>query len=151
AAVVLALAALYLPLYFFLTTRRTMMRWLPADVGIPPLGLKIQLTLVSLVDWLLAAATLYACIYLSGEHVKPGLLLGAFAGASVLGLVSQVPAGLGVIDGLVLLALTEAGYDKASIVSGLLLFRVGYYMLPLFGALYVGSEMLTQRLPLLNR
>ncbi len=29
AAVVLALAALYLPLYFFLTTRRPLMRWLP--------------------------------------------------------------------------------------------------------------------------
>jgi len=148
---VLALSALYLPLYFFLTTRRTMMRWLPADVGIPPLRLKLELTVVSLIDWLLAALTLYACIYLSGEHVKPGLLLGAFAGAGVLGLVSQVPGGLGVFDGLILLALTEAGYDKASIVSGLLLFRITYYLLPLFGGLYIGSEMLTQRLPLLNR
>ena len=70
AAAVLIAAALYLPLYFFLTTRRALMRWLPADVGIPPLRLKIELTLVSLIDWLLAAATLYACIYLSGEHVK---------------------------------------------------------------------------------
>jgi len=151
AAAVLALAALYLPLYFFLTSRRTMMRWLPADVGVPPLRLKLELTLVSFIDWLLAAATLYACIHLSGEHVKPGLLLGVFAGASVLGLVSQVPAGIGVIDGLVLLALTEAGYDKAAILSGLMLFRICYYLLPLFGGLYVGSEMLTQRLALVNR
>ena len=126
------------------------MRWLPADVGVPPLRLKIELTLISFVDWLLAAATLYACIYLSGEHVKPGLLLGAFAGAGVLGLVSQVPGGLGVFDGLILLALTEAGYDKASVFSGLMLFRIAYYLLPLFGGLYLGSEMLTQRLPLLQ-
>jgi phosphatidylglycerol lysyltransferase len=147
---VLALAALYLPLYFFLTTRRPLMRWLPADLGVPPLRLKIELTLLSFVDWLLAAATLYACIYLSGEHVKPGLLLGAFAGAGVLGLVSQVPGGLGVFDGLILLALSEAGYDKASILSGLMLFRITYYLLPLFGGLYLGSEMLTQRLPLLH-
>jgi len=151
AAVVLGLSALYLPLYFVLTTRRALMRWLPADVGIPPLGLKIQLTLISFIDWVLAAATLYACIYLSGEHVKPGLLLGAFAGAGVLGLVSQVPGGLGVFDGLILLALTDAGYDKASVFSGLMLFRISYYLLPLFGSLYMGSEMLTQRLPLLNR
>lgn len=151
AAVVLALSALYLPLYFVLTTRRALMRWLPADIGIPPLRLKIELTLISFVDWVLAAATLYACIYLSGEHVKPGLLLGAFAGAGVLGLVSQVPGGLGVFDGLILLALTDAGYDKASVFSGLMLFRIAYYLLPLFGSLYLGSEMLTQRLPLLNR
>jgi phosphatidylglycerol lysyltransferase len=127
------------------------MRWLPEDVGIPPLRLKIELTLVSLIDWLLAAATLYACIYLSGEHVKPGLLLGAFAGAGVLGLVSQVPGGLGVFDGLILLALTEAGYDKAAVVSGLMLFRIAYYLLPMLIALYLGSEMLTARLPLLAR
>ncbi len=151
AGAVLVAAALYLPLYFFLTTRRSLMRWLPTDAGMPPLRLKIELTLVSLIDWLLAAATLYACIYLSGEHVKPGLLLGAFAGAGVLGLVSQVPGGLGVFDGLILLALTESGYDKASVVSGLMLFRIAYYLLPMLGALYLGSEMLTARLPLLAR
>jgi phosphatidylglycerol lysyltransferase len=151
AAAVLIAAALYLPLYFFLTAKRALMRWLPADVGTPPLRLKIELTLVSLIDWLLAAATLYACIYLSGEHVKPGLLLGAFAGAGVLGLVSQVPGGLGVFDGLILLALTEAGYDKAAVVSGLMLFRIAYYLLPLLIALYMGSEMLSARLPLLAR
>jgi phosphatidylglycerol lysyltransferase len=151
AAAVLIGAALYLPLYFFLTTRRALMRWLPADVGIPSWPLKIQLTFVSLLDWLLAAATLYACIYLSGEHVKPGLLLGAFAGAGVLGLVSQVPGGLGVFDGLILLALTEAGYDKAAVVSGLMLFRIAYYLLPLLIALFMGSEMLSRRSPMLMR
>jgi phosphatidylglycerol lysyltransferase len=151
AGIVLTAAALYLPVYFFLTTKRALMRWLPPDLGVPPLRLKVELTLVSFVDWLLAAATLYACIYLSGEHVKPGLMLGAFAGAGVLGLVSQVPGGLGVFDGLILLALSDAGYDKASVLSGLMLFRITYYLLPLFGGLYLGSEMLTQRLPLLNR
>jgi phosphatidylglycerol lysyltransferase len=151
AAAVLALAALYLPLYFYLTTRRALMRWLPNDVGVPPLRLKVELTLISFLDWVLAAATLYACLYLAGEHVKPGLLLGAFAGAGVLGLVSQVPGGLGVFDGLILLALTEAGHDKAAVVSGLMLFRIAYYLLPLLGALYLGSEMLSARLPLLVR
>ena len=151
AAAVLIGAALYLPLYFTLTTRRPLMRWLPADVGLPSWPLKIELTLVSLLDWLLAAATLYACIYITGEHVKPGLLLGAFAGAGVLGLVSQVPGGLGVFDGLILLALTEAGYDKAAIVTGLMLFRIAYYLLPLLMALFMGSEMLTRRSPMLTR
>jgi phosphatidylglycerol lysyltransferase len=151
AIAILVAAALYLPLYFFLTTRRSLMRWLPHEVGLPPLKLKIELTIVSFVDWLLAASTLYACLYLAGVHVKPGLLLGAFAGASTLGLVSQVPGGLGVFDGLILLALTEAGYDKAAVISALFLFRLAYYLLPLLGGLYLGSEMLSERLPLLNR
>jgi phosphatidylglycerol lysyltransferase len=151
ATAVLFASAFYLPLYYFLTSRRKLMRWLPADVGLPPLRLKIELTLVSFVDWVLAAGTLYICIYLSGEHVKPGLLLGSFAGAGVLGLVSQVPGGLGVFDGLILLALTEAGYDKASVFSGLLLFRIAYYLVPLLIALAMGSEMLTAQLPLMAR
>jgi len=144
AYLVLAAAALYLPLYFFLSTRRPLMRWLPHDIGLPPLRLKLELALVSLLDWLLAAATLWACLYVSGAHVKPGLMLGAFAGASVLGLASQVPGGLGVFDGLVLLALKEAGFDQPVILSGLLLFRIAYYLLPLLVGLYVGSEMFTQ-------
>ncbi|HZP66828.1 MAG TPA: bifunctional lysylphosphatidylglycerol flippase/synthetase MprF [Rudaea sp.] len=151
ALAILIAAALYIPLYFFLTSRRTLMRWLPEEMGLPPLRLKLELTLISFVDWLLAAGTLYACLYLSGAHVKPGLMLGAFAGATTLGLVSLVPGGLGVFDGLMLLALTEGGYDHAPVVSGLLLFRIAYYLLPLLVSLFLGSEMLSQRLPLVNR
>ncbi len=62
------------------------MRWLPHDLGLPPMRLRVELTLISLFDWLLAATTLWACLYLAGAHVKPPLLLAAFAGASVLGL-----------------------------------------------------------------
>ena len=151
AYVVLAAAALYLPLYYFLTTRRPLMRWLPHDLGIPPLRLKLELTIVSLFDWLFAAATLWACLYVSGAHVKPGLMIGAFAGASVLGLASQVPGGLGVFDGLMLIALKSAGFDQPVILSGLLLFRIAYYLLPLLVGLYVGSEMFTQNSQLVAR
>ncbi|TLY50968.1 MAG: bifunctional lysylphosphatidylglycerol flippase/synthetase MprF [Gammaproteobacteria bacterium] len=151
AYLVLAAAALYLPLYFFLTTRRPLMRWLPLDLGLPPLRLKLELAFISLLDWVLAAATLWACLYVSGAHVKPGLMLGAFAGASVLGLASQVPGGLGVFDGLILLALKEAGFDQPVILSGLLLFRITYYLLPLLVGLYVGSEMFTQNSAIVAR
>jgi phosphatidylglycerol lysyltransferase len=151
AYLVLAAAALYLPLYFFLTTKRRLMRWLPHDIGLPSLALKLKLTLVSLADWTLAALALWACLYISGAHVKPALLLGAFAGASVLGLASQVPGGLGVFDGLIVIALKEAGYDPPVILSGLLLFRVAYYLLPLLAGIYVGSELFTQNSKALTR
>ena len=58
-----------------------------------------------------------------------------------------MPGGFGVFDGLMLLALTHAGYDSAAILSGLFLFRIAYYLLPLLVGLYTGSGMLTERLP----
>ncbi len=148
---VLGAAALYLPLYVVLTRERHLMRWLPADQPLPGLGLKLALAGLSLLDWLLAGGVLHACLRLSGLTVDPLILLGAFTGASVLGLVSLVPGGLGVFDALILLALTAAGYDQAAILSGLFLFRLAYYLLPLFLALYTGSGMLAARLPLLAR
>lgn len=151
AIAVLVAASLYLPLYFVLTQQRRLMRWLPAEQPLPPLRLRLELSALSLLDWLLAAATLYACLQVSGAGVAPATLLLAFAGASVLGLVSLVPGGLGVFDGLMLLALSQAGHDQAAVVSGLFLFRLGYYLLPLFVGLYLGSGLLVGRLPQLTR
>jgi phosphatidylglycerol lysyltransferase len=148
AIAVLIAAALYLPVFFALTSRRPLMRWLPKGQDLPPLRLKLALTALSFVDWLLAAAVLYACLFLSGAHVKPGPLLGSFAGASVLGLVSLVPGGLGVFDGLMLVALTAGGYDQGAVTAGLFLFRIVYYLLPLLAALYVGSGTVAQQVPI---
>jgi phosphatidylglycerol lysyltransferase len=151
AIAVLVAASLYLPLYFVLTSQRRLMRWLPPEQAMPSLRLRLELSLLSLADWLLAAATLYICLHVSGAAVTPTQLLLAFAGASVLGLVSLVPGGLGVFDGLLLLALGQAGYDQAAVVSGLFLFRLSYYLLPLFVGLYLGSGLLVDRLPQLAR
>lgn len=151
AILVLAAAVLYLPAFFVLTSRRRLMRWLPESLGLPPLRLKLQLSALSFVDWLLAATVLYGCLYVSGAHVKPGPLVGSFAAASVLGLASMIPGGLGVFDGLMLVALSAGGYDQGAVLAGLFLFRVTYYLLPLLVGLWSGSGMLAQRLPLLAR
>ena len=151
ALAVLVAASLYLPLYFVLTRQRRVMRWLPPEQALPSLRLRLELSALSLLDWLLAAATLYICLQVSGAAVTPAELLLAFAGASVLGLVSLVPGGLGVFDGLLLLALGQAGHDQAAVVSGLFLFRLSYYLLPLFVGLYLGSGLLVDRLPQLTR
>ncbi|GMV30171.1 MAG: hypothetical protein AMXMBFR59_22960 [Rhodanobacteraceae bacterium] len=152
----LALAALgatslYLPLYFVLTRQRRLLRWLPPEQALPGWRLNIELSLLSLADWLLAATTLYVCLHVSGAAVAPMLFLLAFAGASALGLLSLVPGGLGVFDGLLLLALDRAGYDQAAVVAGLFLFRLSYYLLTLFVGLYLGSGLLAARLPQLAR
>jgi phosphatidylglycerol lysyltransferase len=151
ALAVLFAAACYLPAFFVLTTRRRLMRWLPHGSELPPLRLKLALAGLSFVDWVLSAAVLYGCLYLSGAHVKPGPLLGSFAAAQTLGLLSLIPGGFGVFDGLMLLALSSGGYDNAQVLSGLFLFRIAYYLLPLLGSLYVGSGLLVRQLPGVTR
>ncbi len=147
AMIVLAAAACYLPAFFVLTARRRLMRWLPHGSDLPPLRLKLALTGLSFIDWVLSAMVLYGCLYISGAHVKPGPLLGSFAAAQTLGLLSLIPGGFGVFDGLMLLALSSGGYDNASVLAGLFLFRITYYLLPMLAGLYVGSGMLVGQWP----
>lgn len=151
ALLVLVAAALYLPLYFALTGRRKLMGWLPEDQGVPPLALRAHLALLSLVDWVLAAATLWLCLDLAGAHIALLPLLAAFGAAATLGLVSMIPGGLGVFDGLLLLALSAAGVPVNAAGAGLFLFRVVYYLLPMLLALWLGAGMLAQRMPALTR
>jgi phosphatidylglycerol lysyltransferase len=151
AIAVLIAAALYLPLYLVLTRRRRLMRWLPEEQGLPPLRLKLLLALLSLVDWLLAAACLWLCLTLAGAQVNAAVLLGAYTGAAVLGLASMIPGGFGVFDGLLLLALGAAGVPGENVTAGLILFRVVYYLLPLLAALWLGAGMLAKRVPVLTR
>ncbi|NCT66882.1 MAG: bifunctional lysylphosphatidylglycerol flippase/synthetase MprF [Rhodanobacteraceae bacterium] len=153
ALAVLVAAALYLPAFFVLTARRRLMRWLPHGMELPPMRLKLALAGLSLLDWVLSAAVLYGCLFIAGAHVKPGLLLGSFAAAQTLGLLSLIPGGFGVFDGLMLLALTSGGYDNAQVLAGLFLFRIVYYLVPLLAGLYVGSGLLVGglRVPALAR
>jgi phosphatidylglycerol lysyltransferase len=147
AIAILIAAACYLPAFFFLTSRRKLMRWLPHGAGLPPLRLKLALAGLSLLDWVLSASVLYGCLYISGAHVKPGPMLASFAAAQALGLLSLIPGGLGVFDTLMTLALVSGGYDNAQVLSGLFLFRIAYYLLPLLAGLFLGSGMLAGRIP----
>ena len=151
AIAVLVAAALYLPVYLVLTGNRRLMAWLPAEQGQPPLTLRLHLAGLSLVDWVLAAATLWFCLHLAGAVVSPLLLLAAFGCAAVLGLVSLIPGGFGVMDGVLLLALTAAGVPQGRVGAGLFLFRIVYYLLPMLAGLWLGGGMLAQRVPALAR
>ncbi|EQD64417.1 membrane protein [mine drainage metagenome] len=63
----------------------------------------------------------------------------------------MIPGGLGVFDGLLLLALSAAGVPVGAAGAGLFLFRVVYYLLPMLLALWLGAGMLAQRMPALTR
>ena len=98
----------------------------------PPLALA-QLLLAA-IDWSLAALTLWLLL------PPVGLGFFAFAGvytaASIAGVVSHVPAGLGVFEAVLLLALPEAAHAPG-VAAALILYRLIYYVLPLLLAALV--------------
>ncbi len=58
-----------------------------------------------------------------------------FVSATLLGFASHAPGGLGVFDAAMLVALWQ--YDKESVLAGLLLFRLLYYIVPFAIALVI--------------
>jgi phosphatidylglycerol lysyltransferase len=90
--------------------------------------------LLSVVDWGLAVAVLWVLL----PEPRPAFTqtVSAFVAAQVLGLLLNVPGGLFVFEGAMILLLKPA-IPKASLVSALVAFRVIYYLLPLLMALIV--------------
>ncbi|WP_314445223.1 bifunctional lysylphosphatidylglycerol flippase/synthetase MprF, partial [Massilia timonae] len=132
----LALVGAYLLLPLL---RKTPLRVRGFDMRIPPLPLTLAQLLVSATDWMLAASVLYALLPPDGPSYP--VVLGAFLAAQIVALLSHVPGGLGVFDGIV--ALLLAPWLRADqIVAALLLYRMVYYLIPLSLALLllVGDE-----------
>lgn len=92
-------------------------------------------------DWLMATTILW--ILLPEGEIAFTTLLAAFMAAQVVGLVSQVPGGLGVFEGSMLLLLGSE-VPRETLLSALLFFRLVYYVLPLVVAT---ALLLTDTLP----
>jgi phosphatidylglycerol lysyltransferase len=92
----------------------------------PPVAL-LQL-LLAVLDWLFAAATLYVLL----PPVGLGFLAfaGLFTAASIAGVISHVPAGLGVFEAVLLVAMPE-GAHLPGVAAALIVYRLIYYLLPL--------------------
>jgi phosphatidylglycerol lysyltransferase len=101
-----------------------------------------QLT-VSVADWALAGAVLYALLPASGLSFVG--FLGAFLAAQLIGLVSHVPGGVGVFESLMVLFLSPF-LEPPEIVPSLLMYRAVYYLLPLtVAAVVLAVDELQQR------
>lgn len=100
-------------------------------IRMPPPSLALLQVGLAIVDWTLAAAVLWILL--------PPLGIGFFAfaclftAANVVGIVSHVPAGLGVFEAVLLLALPEQAH-LPSAAAALLAYRLIYYVLPLLVA-----------------
>jgi phosphatidylglycerol lysyltransferase len=80
------------------------------------------------VDMMLIGAIIYALLPAFAE-ISFFTFLGVFALALIAGVVSHVPAGIGVFESVMLLGLPEVAPD--ALLGAILLFRCVYYLVPL--------------------
>jgi phosphatidylglycerol lysyltransferase len=128
AAGVLCLAAVsvYLLLTFLRRAPLVIAGW---EISLPRPWIAIQQTLLSTLDWAVAAVVLYVLLPPS-IAVSFWHFLALFVLAQVLGVASHVPGGLGVFDTIMLVSL-RTGKSGAALVGALLVYRAIYYLAPL--------------------
>lgn len=93
----------------------------------PAPGLLAAQLLIGMGDICFSALALY--LLLPGTTPDFPTFLAVFAAATMAGVVSHVPGGVGVFE-TVLLAALAGGSDMESVAAALLLFRIIYYLLP---------------------
>jgi phosphatidylglycerol lysyltransferase len=123
------------PAYLVFTLiRHEPLRWRNLQLPLPRPRLALAQLAISLADWTLAGAVLYALLPASGASFWA--VLGAFLAAQILGLASHVPGGVGVFEGLMVLLLSPF-LRPSQLLPPLIVYRVVYYLLPLCIALVV--------------
>ncbi|MDO5025678.1 MAG: bifunctional lysylphosphatidylglycerol flippase/synthetase MprF [Trueperella sp.] len=129
--VVPLLACLYVPLYFF----GQKIHFGKLNLANTPLGsqnarAKLEMTFASVVDWLAAAVFFWACLRLFAPTAPLYATIFVYATATIIGLLSMLPAGLGSFDIAVLTMMGMLGFGSERLLLGVLLFRISYYLLP---------------------
>jgi len=104
----------------------------------------VQLT-VSVSEWLTMAAVLYVLLP-SGHHLAFGPFAVLFVLATTLGLLSNVPGGLGVVEAVLVLAL-DGTHPSAGLVAALVAYRMIYFLVPLALAAVVLAVLEARRHP----
>jgi phosphatidylglycerol lysyltransferase len=112
--------------------RRRPLRIRGYELPMPSPAVAAGQTLVSFIDWALAGTVLYVLLPPGGVPFVQ--FLGTYLLAILLGMVSHVPGGLGVFEGLMVLLL-QPYLGSAELLPALVVYRAVYYLLPLVIAL----------------
>lgn len=89
-------------------------------------------------NWLLMGTAMYLLL---GRQVPFGTTLGVLLAASIVGVITPIPAGLGVLEA-VYLSLLHGRVAQGTVLGAVLAYRALYYLVPLAGgiALFAGLE-----------
>lgn len=107
-------------------------------ITLPPLRLAVLQLTMSCANWLLMSALVY--VLLQQKVVFPAVVA-VLLTAAIAGVITHVPAGLGVLE-TVFIALLSHQLDRNELLAALILYRFLYYLAPLILAcgLYFYTE-----------
>lgn len=139
-----AVACLYIPLYFYGGGLKVA---LLKPLRLQTFRQKLTMTVASVLDWGAAAVFFWWCLelFIDGSTVWGATFV--YATATLVGLLSFVPAGLGTFDVTCITLLTAMGHDSSGIVLAIVIYRVAYYLIPwILSTIYWLGETLLPKL-----
>jgi phosphatidylglycerol lysyltransferase len=109
-------------------------------IDLPGFRMALAQTVLASVDVAITAMIFYSLLP-AAEGLTFLKFLGIYIAAYVAGIAASLPGGIGVFDGAILLGLAP-WLSPAQVVGALLVFRLYYYIIPLFlaGILFAGFE-----------
>ncbi|MGH8601920.1 MAG: lysylphosphatidylglycerol synthase domain-containing protein, partial [Gammaproteobacteria bacterium] len=119
------------------------------EIGLPSLPLSLNQIALGASNWALMALTVYILL---GQRVDYPSVLGALLLGSIAGVITHIPAGLGVLEA-VFIALLHHQISKGSLLAALIGYRVIYFLAPLLIAIltYLALEAKAKKLQKKNR
>lgn len=136
----LLLMTLFLPIYLFINMKNPKIK--------SDRYLAIKLAVVSFLEWLYAAFLVLFILYIfEGSFIfgKESRILGVIVVASIAGLLSMVPGGVGTFDFLVILGLKNLGFKGEIVAATIFVYRLSYYVVPfIIGTILFISEIVIQ-------
>jgi len=126
--------------YILLSRFRRSVRVFGHDVELPGVRMAIAQSLLATLDVAVTAAIFYVLLP-PAEGLTFLRFIGIYLAAYALGITASVPGGLGVFDGAIIIGLAPY-MGAAEVVGALLVFRLYYYIVPLFisGTLFASFE-----------
>ncbi len=114
------------------------------EIHLPSLRLAVVQMLLGAANWALMALVVYFMLAQKAAYPE---VLGILMISSVAGVIAHIPAGLGVIE-TVFVAMLGDDLNQATIVAGLIGYRVVYFLVPLLFAtvVYVVLELRARKL-----
>ena len=127
----LAAYGLYLIGYFFMDRILKQFKEWAAEFGLARLfRLRLELLAVSVLEWLLACVLFYTLAYYFYNQLSFVSILSVFAIASIAGIISFLPGGVGSFDLIAIIGLQMVGLAPNEALVVAILYRVFYYILP---------------------
>ena len=103
------------------------------EIQLPSWHLAVIQMLLGAANWSFMALVVY---FMLSQKAEYPMVLGILMISSIAGVVTHIPAGLGVIEA-VFVAMLAGDMSKSSIVAGLIGYRVIYFLIPLLFATLV--------------